>query len=95
MEADGKLCPRSQEVGDIVSREKTYKCDDVAGITHNGRRMEMKRSRSGKGFIFDVDGKKIKVSDDQFTLMYIFFTTMSQSINSEKSGRVEQLPGYQ
>ncbi len=49
--------------------------DGSGAVTYEGRTMSAAQKKSGK-YVLDVDGKRIKVTPDQFILMYTYFSVM-------------------
>ena len=62
--------------------------DGSGAITYEGRTMSAVQKKSGK-FVLDVDGKRIRVTPDQFVLMYTYFSVMfkyySKKMEQEES----------
>lgn len=58
------------------------------GIIYEGRKMTLLPKKRGKGHILNVDGRKIKVNDDELVLMYTFFSMMFKTYSKDmkKSG---------
>ena len=52
------------------------------GVIYNGKKMTVRQKRNGK-MVLDVDGKKIRMSEERFTLMYTFFSMMFKSYSNE------------
>ena len=57
------------------------------GVIYNGKKMTVKQKRNGK-MVLDVDGKKICVNEDRFTLMYTFFSMMYKTYTKEMEGGI-------
>ena len=58
------------------------------GIMYEGMKMTVLPRKRGKGYVLDVDGRKIKVNDDELVLMYTFFSMMFKTYSKDmkKSG---------
>ena len=52
------------------------------GVIYNGKKMTVRQKRNGK-MVLDVDGKRIRMSEERFTLMYTFFSMMFKSYSNE------------
>ncbi len=56
--------------------------NENGAVTYEGRTMKVFQKSSGK-YIMDVDGRKIKVTSEQFVLMFIYFSILYKG-NSRK-----------
>ena len=53
------------------------------GIVYDGKKIVAKRKKRGDGYVLNIDGKKMRVSSDQFLLMYAFFSLMYKTYSNE------------
>lgn len=58
------------------------------GIVYEGKKMTVLPRKHRKGYVLNVDGRKIKVNNDELILMYTYFSMMfktySEDIKNEK-----------
>lgn len=52
-------------------------------LFYEGRRIHVRRSRFGNRYILNVDGKRIRVNEDRFTLLYAYFSAVFMQVTSE------------
>jgi hypothetical protein len=57
------------------------------GIVYEGKKMTVLPKKHGKGYVLDVDGRKIKVNDDELVLMYTFFSMMFKTYSKDMKKR--------
>ena len=53
------------------------------GIVYEGKKMTVFPRKHGKGYVLNVDGRKIKVNNDELILMYTYFSVMFKSYSQE------------
>ncbi len=53
------------------------------GIVYEGKKMTVLPRKYRSGYVLDVDGRKIKVSNDELILMYTYFSVMFKSYSQE------------
>ena len=53
------------------------------GIIYDGKKMTVRSKRIGKGYVLNVDGKKIRVNSEQLVLMYTYFSVMYKQYSKE------------
>ena len=62
------------------------------GIVYSGKKMTVLPRKHRKGYVLNVDGRKIKVNDDELVLMYTYFSMMfktySDDIKNEKKRNI-------
>lgn len=62
------------------------------GIVYEGKKMTVLPRKRGKGYVLNVDGRKIKVNNEELVLMYTYFSVMfksySQKIEKDKRRNV-------
>lgn len=46
------------------------------GVKYNGKELTVKSNKAGDRFVFNVDGKRIRLNSDRFVLMYTFFSML-------------------
>ena len=58
------------------------------GIMYEGKKMTVLPRKHRKGYVLDVDRRKIKVNNDELILMYTYFSMMfktySEDMKNEK-----------
>ena len=53
------------------------------GIVYEGKKMTVLPRKHRKGYVLNVDGRKIKVNSDELILMYTYFSVMFKSYSQE------------
>lgn len=62
------------------------------GIVYEGKELTVSPRKHGKGYVLNVNGRKIKVNNEELVLMYTYFSVMfktySQEIEKDKRRNV-------
>lgn len=53
------------------------------GVECDGKRITVSRGPNDKKYVINVDGKKIRVNDDKFFLLYAYFCAIHEHVKKE------------
>jgi hypothetical protein len=59
------------------------------GLIYDGKKVLVKDKKNG--CIINVDGKKIRVNNDQFILLYTFFAALFKDVCSKEDKKKEEV----